>query len=104
MYAIIQTGGKQYKVTPGDTIRIEKLNGNVGDTVKLQDVLLVANGDKVQVGKPIVSGAAVVGKIVAQDKAKKIIDVVFRRRKHSLKTKGHRQPYTGVQITSIEGA
>ena len=104
MYAIIQTGGKQYKVAPGDTIRIEKLNGNVGDTVKLQDVLFVANGDKVQVGKPVVSGAAVVGKIVAQDKAKKIVDVVFRRRKHSIKTKGHRQPYTGVQITSIEGA
>lgn len=104
MYAIIQTGGKQYKVAPGDTIRIEKLNGAVGDTVKLQDVLFVANGDKIQIGKPVVSGAAVVGKIVAQDKAKKIIDVTFRRRKHSIKTKGHRQPYTGVQITSIEGA
>ena len=103
MYAIIQTGGKQYKVAPGDTIRIEKLNGAVGDTVKFQDVLLAANGDKVSVGKPTISGASVTGKIVAQDKNKKIVDVVFRRRKHSMKTKGHRQPYTGVEITGIEG-
>lgn len=103
MYAIIHTGGKQYKVAPGDTIRIEKLNGSVGDTVKFQDVLLAANGDKVTIGKPTIDGATVLGKIVSQGKNKKIIDVVFRRRKNSMKTKGHRQPYTGVQITGIEG-
>jgi large subunit ribosomal protein L21 len=104
MYAIIQTGGKQYKVAQGDTIRIEKLDGAVGDTVKFQDVLFTANGDKVSVGKPTINGAIVVGKIVAQGKNKKIIDVTFRRKKHSSKTKGHRQKYTGVQITGIEGA
>ena len=104
MYAIIQTGGKQYKVAPGDTIRIEKLDGSVGDTVKFQDVLFTADGDKVNVGKPTIGGALVVGKIVAQGKNKKIIDVTFRRRKNSMKTKGHRQPYTGVEITGIEGA
>ena len=102
-YAIIQTGGKQYKVASGDTIRIEKLDGSVGDTVKFQDVLFTANGDKVSMGKPTISGATVTGKIVAQGKNKKIIDVTFRRRKHSSKTKGHRQPYTAVEITGIEG-
>ena len=104
MYAIIHAGGRQYKVAAGDTIRIEKLNGSVGDTVKFQDVLFTANGDKVTMGKPTISGALVTGKIVEQGKNKKIIDVTFRRRKHSSKTKGHRQPYTGVQITGIEGA
>ena len=103
MYAIIQTGGKQYKVAQGDTIRIEKLNGEVGDTVKFQDVLFTANGDKVSVGKPTIDGAIVTGKIVEHGKNKKVIGVYFRRRKHSTKTKGHRQTYTGVQITGIEG-
>lgn len=104
MYAIVHSGGKQYKVSAGDTVRIEKLTGNVGDNVKLQDVLLIADGDKVTIGKPVVDGAAVVGTIVAQARAKKIVDVVFRRRKHSLKTKGHRQHYTAVKITEIKGA
>ncbi len=104
MYAIIQTGGKQYKVAPGDTIRIEKLAGEVGDTVKFQDVLFTADGDKVSMGKPTINGAIVTAKIVAHGKNKKIIDVTFRRRKHSSKTKGHRQKYTGVEILGIEGA
>ena len=103
MYAIIHAGGKQYRVAPGETVRIEKVEGNPGDTVKLQDVLLVADGDKVRVGSPTVAGVTVSGTIVAQDRAPKIIDVVFRRRKASLKTKGHRQWYTGVKITEITG-
>jgi large subunit ribosomal protein L21 len=101
MYAIIQQGGKQYKVAPGETVRIEKVDGNVGDTVKLQDVLMVADGDKVQIGKPVLSGVIVTGTILEQDKNKKIVDVVFRRRKASMKTKGHRQPYTALKITEI---
>ncbi len=101
MYAIIHSGGKQYRVAAGETVRIEKLDGHVGDSVTLQDVLLIADGDKVQIGRPLVPGAVVTGTIVAQDKAKKILDVTFRRRKASSKSKGHRQPYTGVQITGI---
>ena len=104
MYAIVHTGGKQYKVAPGDTVRIEKLVGHVGDTVKLQDVLLIADGDKVNVGKPTISGAEVTGTIVEQDKERKIVDVFYRRRKASMKTKGHRQPYTAVKISGITGA
>ena len=104
MYAIVHSGGKQYKVSAGDTVRIEKLTGNVGDNVKIQDVLLLADGDKVQIGKPVVEGAYVSGTIVQQDRARKIVDVVFRRRKHSIKTKGHRQYFTAVKITEIKGA
>lgn len=104
MYAIIQSGGKQYKVAAGDTIRVEKLVGNVGDSVKVQDVLLIADGDKLSVGKPVVSGASVSGTIVAQDRSKKVIDLIFRRRKNSMKKKGHRQYYTAVKINSISGS
>lgn len=103
MYAIIHSGGKQYKVAPGDTVRIEKLDAHVGDTVKIQDVLLIADGDKVTLGKPVISGAEVTGTVVAQDKNKKVVGVVFRRRKNSMKTKGHRQPYTAVKISGITG-
>ena len=101
MYAIIQAGGKQYRVAPGETVRIEKVDGNVGDTIKLQDVLLVADGDKVTLGKPTVANAIVSGTILEQDKGPKIVDVVFRRRKASRKKKGHRQPYTAVKINEI---
>ena len=104
MYAIVHSGGKQYKVSAGDTVRIEKLTGNVGDNVKLQDVLLIAEGDKVTIGKPVVDGAYVSGTIVEQGRGKKIVDVVFRRRKNSLKTKGHRQHFTAVKITEIHSA
>lgn len=104
MYAIIHSGGKQYRVAAGETIRVEKLDANVGDDVRFQDVLLVADGDKVQIGKPTVGGAEVVGTVVAQDKSKKVLDVTFRRRKNSMKTKGHRQPFTGVKITGIKAS
>ena len=103
MYAIIAAGGKQYKVAPGDTVRIEKLEAQVGDTVRLQDVLLIADGDKINIGKPTIKGAEVTGTVIAQDKSKKVVDVTFRRRKASMRTKGHRQPYTALKISGITG-
>ena len=103
MYAVIKTGGKQYRVAQGDRLRVEKLAGNVGDTVSLGEVLLVGQGDGVKVGAPLVSGAKVEAKIVAQDRGKKIIIFKFRRRKNYRRTTGHRQPFTALEITGITG-
>ncbi len=103
MYAVIKTGGKQYRVAQGDRLRVEKLAGNVGDTVTLSEVLLVGNGEGVKVGAPLVSGAKVVAKIVAQDRAPKIIIFKFRRRKNYRRKTGHRQPFTALEVTGITG-
>ena len=102
-YAVIKTGGKQYRVTQGDRLRVEKLAGNVGDTVTLNEVLLVGAGDGVKVGAPLVGGAKVDAKIVAQDRGKKIIIFKFRRRKNYRRKSGHRQPFTALEITGITG-
>ncbi len=103
MYAVIRTGGKQYRVAQGDRLRVEKLPGNVGDTVTLNEVLLVGSGEGVKVGAPLVSGAKVEAKIVAQDRAKKIIVFKFKRRKNYRRKAGHRQPFTALEITNITG-
>jgi large subunit ribosomal protein L21 len=103
MYAVIKTGGKQYRVAQGDRLRVEKLTGNVGDTVSLGEVLLVGQGDGVKVGAPLVSGAKVEAKIIAQDRGKKIIIFKFRRRKNYRRKTGHRQPFTALEITGITG-
>ena len=103
MYAVIKTGGKQYRVAQGDKLRVEKLAGNVGDTVTLGEVLLVGAGDGVKVGTPMVSGAKVEAKIVAQDRGPKIIIFKFRRRKNYRRKTGHRQPFTALEITSVNG-
>jgi large subunit ribosomal protein L21 len=103
MYAVIKTGGKQYRVAQGDRLRVEKLAGNVGDTVTLGEVLLVGSGDGVKVGAPLVGGAKVDAKIVAQDRGKKIIIFKFRRRKNYRRKTGHRQPFTALEITGITG-
>ena len=103
MYAVIKTGGKQYRVAAGDKIRIEKLPGNVGDTVSFGDVLLVGEGENIKVGAPTVAGAKVEAKITAQDRAKKITMFKFRRRKNYHRKIGHRQPFTAVEITSVNG-
>jgi len=103
MYAVIKTGGKQYRVAQGDRLRVEKLAGNVGDTVTLGEVLLVGSGDGVKVGAPMVTGAKVEAKIVAQDRDKKIIIFKFRRRKNYRRKTGHRQPFTALEITAIKG-
>ena len=103
MYAVIKTGGKQYRVAQGDKLRVEKLAGNIGDSVTLGEVLLVGEGDGVKIGTPVVSGAKVEAKIVAQDKAPKVIIFKFRRRKNYRRKTGHRQPFTALEITGIKG-
>src|SRR5438552_452545 len=102
MYAVIKTGGKQYRVAAGDKLRVEKLPGNPGDIVMFDQVLLVG-GDTLKLGKPLVGGAKVEAKIVAQDRGKKIIVFKFRRRKNYRRKNGHRQPYTALEITGIQG-
>ena len=101
MYAIIRTGGKQYQVAAGDTLRVEKLQGDVGETVEINDVLLVADGDAVQVGQPLVEGAKVIAKIAEQGKAKKIVVFKKKRRKGYQVKKGHRQQFTALTIEEI---
>ena len=102
MYAVVATGGKQYKVQEGDILRIEKLSGEIGDDVAFDQVLLVGEGETVRIGRPIVEGALVKGKIVEQDKAKKIIVFKYKRRKRYRRKQGHRQTYTAVKINTIE--
>lgn len=101
MYAVIKTGGKQYKVSEGDLVKVEKLEGAVGDTVELGDVLMVG-GEEVQIGTPLLPGAKVTARIVEQDKDKKILVFKSKRRKNYRKKYGHRQPITRLKITGIE--
>jgi large subunit ribosomal protein L21 len=100
MYAVIQTGGKQYRVAPGQNLRVEKLPGNPGDTVSFDQVLLVG-GDSPKIGRPLLSGATVSAEIVGQDRARKIIVFKLRRRKNYRRKQGHRQPYTELKVTAI---
>jgi large subunit ribosomal protein L21 len=102
-YAVIKTGGKQYRVAAGDKLRIEKLAGAVGDTVTFGEVLLVGGGEgtALQIGRPLLAGAEVSARITAQDREKKIIIFKFRRRKNYRRKTGHRQPFTAVEITGI---
>ena len=101
MYAVIKTGGKQYKVTEGDVLRVEKLNAEVNATVELTEVLLVAGGDNVKVGKPLVEGAKVVVEVLSQGKGPKVINFKFKPKKASHRKRGHRQLFTEVKVTSI---
>lgn len=102
MYAIIKTGGKQYKVEEGTTLRIEKLDAEVGEEITFDQVLLVSDGDNLKVGKPVVEGAKVNATVSAQKKNKKVIIFKFKAKKNYRKKKGHRQPYTEVTIDKIE--
>lgn len=101
MYAIVKTGGKQYKVAAGDTLRVERIAGDTGSMVELTDVLMVTTDQEVKIGKPTVAGAKVVGEIVEQDRAKKILVFKSKRRKSSRKMIGHRQDYTALKIKEI---
>jgi len=101
MYAVIRTGGKQYRVEPGDKLRVEKLPGEVGAAVSF-DALLVADGEKVDVGRPTVAGVKVEGEVVRHGRGKKIIVFKFRRRKNYRKKQGHRQAFTEVKVTGIK--
>jgi len=100
MYAVIRTGGKQYRVSEGQLLRVEKLPGTKGDKVNFSEVLLVG-GDSPKIGQPLVNGATVAAEITAQDRGPKIIVFKFRRRKNYRRKNGHRQPYTVLKITGI---
>ncbi|MEM7401841.1 MAG: 50S ribosomal protein L21 [Pseudomonadota bacterium] len=101
MYAIIATGGKQYRVQKGDYIRVEKLAGDPGEKVEFDQVLLLADGDDVTIGAPYVDGGKVTGEVEEQARAKKVEIIKFKRRKHHMKRMGHRQSFTQVKITGI---
>ena len=102
MYAVLVTGGKQYRVQEGDVLFVEKLNAEVETTVELNQILAVGKEEGLIVGKPVVEGAKVVAKILAQGKAKKIVVFKFKRKKDYRKKQGHRQAYTKIQIEKIE--
>ncbi len=101
MYAVIITGGKQYRVTPGEILKIEKLEVAEGTTLEFDRVLMVADGDAVKLGTPYLDGGKVSATIVSHGRHKKVHIIKFRRRKHHMKRQGHRQYYTEVQITGV---
>ncbi len=103
MYAVIQTGGKQYRVATGDRLRVEKLPGDRGATLTFDNILMVGGEGSARVGTPTVAGVKVTAEVVAQDRAKKIIVFKFKRRKNYRRKHGHRQSYTELKITGIEG-
>lgn len=102
MYAVIKTGGKQYKVSKGETLKIEKIAADEGAKVELDQVLMVVDGDDVKIGSPLVKGGKVTAKVKSQGRGKKVEIVKFRRRKHHRKQMGHRQSYTELEITGIK--
>ena len=101
MYAIIRTGGKQYRVEKGDVVRVERLEGAVGSTVTLDEVLLVGGEGEPRVGSPHLEGASVVGTVVEQDRDAKIRVFKYKKRKHYRRTRGHRQSFTALRIDSV---
>ena len=104
MYAVIKTGGKQYKVAPGEKLSVETLSAEVGKTVAFEEVLMIADGDKLNVGAPLVKGGKVTAEVLAHGRGDKIRIIKHRRRKHYHKEQGHRQNFTQVKITDITAA
>jgi large subunit ribosomal protein L21 len=102
MYAIVNTGGKQYKIKQGDILRVEKIPGEVGSPVSFDKVLMFSDGENVNIGRPVLDNVAVKGHIVDQGKGKKIIVFKYKRRKRYRRKLGHRQQYTEIKIDSIE--
>ena len=103
MYAVIKTGGKQYRVATGDEVKVEQLQGEVGEAVTFEQVLLTSDGEKVEVGRPFLENSKVVGRITRQGKDKKVIVFKYKRRKGYRRKKGHRQQFTLVLIEDIKG-
>ena len=101
MYAVIKSGGKQYKVEKGDKLKVEKINTEAGDNIDISDVLMLVDGDNVTVGTPLVAGAKVSATVESHGRGRKINIVKFKRRKHHRKQMGHRQAYTEISITDI---
>jgi large subunit ribosomal protein L21 len=104
MYAVIKTGGKQYRVTPGEKLRVEKLLDEVGSDITLNKVLMMVDGDNVTIGAPLIAGASVPATVVSHGRDDKVMIFKFRRRKHYRKTQGHRQSYTEIQIGDFGGS
>lgn len=102
MYAIVNSGGKQYKVEEGDILRVEKIRGEVGNKVEFEKVLMISDGENVNIGQPVVENAIVQGHIVEQNKSRKIIVFKYKRRKRYRRKYGHRQSYTAVKIDKIQ--
>ena len=103
MYAVVKTGGKQYKVAQDEYLKVEKLEGNEGDSIELDQVLMIADGDKLKIGSPMIDGGKVTATILSHGRHKKVEIMKFRRRKHHQKRTGHRQYYTDIEITGING-
>ena len=103
MYAVIKTGGKQYRVAAGEKLKIEQLPAEIGTEIVLDQVLLVADGDNLKMGRPLVTGASVQAKVLAQGRHDKVRIFKLRRRKHYQKHQGHRQNFTEIEITGITG-
>ena len=103
MYAVIKTGGKQYRVQQGDVIFVEKIDAQADEAVTFEEVLLVGDGEQTKIGAPVVAGAKVEGKVLAQVKAKKVVVYKYKAKKNERKKQGHRQPYTKIEITAING-
>ena len=103
MYAVIKTGGKQYRVQQGDVIFVEKIDSQADEAVTFEEVLLVNDGDQTRIGAPTVAGAKVEGKVLGQVKGQKIVVYKYKAKNNERKKQGHRQPYTKVEITAING-
>ena len=101
MFAVFESGGKQHRVAQGEVVRLERLGGAPGDRVVFDRVPMIADGDDVAVGNPLIEGGQVAGEVVEQGRARKITVIKFKRRKNYMRKKGHRQPYTDVRITAI---
>ncbi len=103
MYAVIVSGGKQHRVEEGEILRLEKIEVATGETLAFDQVLMIADGDDIKLGAPVVEGAKVEAEVLSHGRADKVTIIKFRRRKHSMKRQGHRQWYTEVKITGIKG-
>ena len=103
MYAVFESGGKQHRVVVGETLKLEKIEFATGGIVEFNKVYLVANGENIRIGAPVVEGVTVTAEVIAQGRADKVKIIKFRRRKHSMKRQGHRQWFTEVKITGING-
>jgi len=101
MYAVFQSGGKQHRVTEGQTLRLEKIDLEAGASIDFDKVLMIANGEEINVGAPYIAGGKVVAEVITHGRGEKVKIVKFRRRKHSRKSQGHRQWFTEVKITAI---
>ncbi|GAB2894425.1 50S ribosomal protein L21 [Microbulbifer echini] len=102
MYAVFESGGKQHRVEEGEVLRLEKLEVATGETIDFDKVLMVVDGDKINIGAPVVDGAKISAEVVSHGRGEKVRIIKFRRRKHSMKRQGHRQWYTEVKITGIK--